>query len=737
MTTIISILLEQQPGKIGPNERDCVEKSVRIGLTIVRDDLEAMVAADGSATANDGHLQGCNSLSTLHHILARKKTYYKSNKTNWSSQPQGMPEVRTQMISTFKRLRGFHYLGLFLQKRSVLPKELQTIQHQQNQPGSQTQAIPIFPQLDTIHVILEALKDAILAPGERANDDQPNDDPFQEDVLRVINAVKSHLLSLDEETLKRLNPEAIRATTYHLQRLYEKMALCHPHYINEYYEFSRSLVLKLITSASLPLKLLGWGALEEIIDASIQRRPPPKSYVVEGAGLEFINGKFDFDPKRLTEEGWIKNGCDAIYVRKIPESNANPASAEDGAGKTLTLFRCTMRSQQKWWFISEADEDQPGTDKDIDYYNHKSKQSEENLPSACGWLTCRSGVDPPPTLRPVGLMVPPGEEESTLECVLAKWAIENRVIELVLGDSIHREIVARSTALIRFLANMCDNDDDSLERGDVARNDVASPMQTETTLNPYCLQLSHLLLAWKTCTSKTDAAVSAEIYNLLVSILPSLPEELAIPLLQAIHSEVNKGNHNFLEVSEFCCAIAKMAEGHYKNNNAINIKSRVREEILGLQWAILTHEDARSLKSYESIKKYVNHEICQTDTIADSMRNRFLLYCREVLIKHSGNQASAMTNETHALHMVQLTGFVLESYPRDKTGHALMMAANEKDKKSLADLILMEMMAFLNRRKLVVNAPPVRKVRDSTQTDPMCLQSCLNCFSYICSSLLF
>ena len=48
--------------------------------------------------------------------------------------------------------------------------------------------------------------------------------------------------------------------------------------------------------------------------------------------------------------------------------------------KDLTLFRCTMRSQQKWWFLSEADEEQLGTDRDIDYYQYKSKEDEELQP---------------------------------------------------------------------------------------------------------------------------------------------------------------------------------------------------------------------------------------------------------------------------------------------------------------------------------------------------------------------
>jgi len=66
-------------------------------------------------------------------------------------------------------------------------------------------------------------------------------------------------------------------------------------------------------------------------------------------------------------------------------------------GKDLTLFRCTMRSQQKWWFLSEADEEQLGTDRDIDYYQYKSKEDEELQPPPRGWVTCRTaGIDPPP-----------------------------------------------------------------------------------------------------------------------------------------------------------------------------------------------------------------------------------------------------------------------------------------------------------------------------------------------------
>ena len=130
-----------------------------------------------------------------------------------------------------------------------------------------------------------------------------------------------------------------------------------------------------------------------------------------------------------------------MYVRTIPKME-HPNQQE---GHKLTLFRCTMRSQQKWWFLSEADEEQPGTDRDIDYYQHKSaKDHEEPYPPASGWATCRSaGQDPSPNLQAIGWVVPPGEERNTLEHQLAKWAISQRIVEQVLGDTTsHREVVA-------------------------------------------------------------------------------------------------------------------------------------------------------------------------------------------------------------------------------------------------------------------------------------------------------
>jgi hypothetical protein len=130
--------------------------------------------------------------------------------------------------------------------------------------------------------------------------------------------------------------------------------------------------------------------------------------------LSFVNGKYDYDGA-LTWQGYYKTGGEIRYVRNIP---AGEGKEQGGAGrrkKKLTLFRCLMRSHEKWWFISEANEEQPGTDRDIDYYHHKCKERDEPVPPCRGWTTFRAvGIDPPPQLEAQGNMLPPvrtaGEE---------------------------------------------------------------------------------------------------------------------------------------------------------------------------------------------------------------------------------------------------------------------------------------------------------------------------------------
>jgi len=125
----------------------------------------------------------------------------------------------------------------------------------------------------------------------------------------------------------------------------------------------------------------------KLISECEAHQPPPRAYIVSGAGTGWVNGRYEFDPRRVLENGYVNPNGDVQYVHQVPMDVDNPEQQQQGGGvggKTLTLFRCTMRSQQKWWFLSEADADQPGTDKDIDYYQHKSKKWQEKKPPRRG-----------------------------------------------------------------------------------------------------------------------------------------------------------------------------------------------------------------------------------------------------------------------------------------------------------------------------------------------------------------
>jgi hypothetical protein len=432
----------------------------------------------------------------------------------------------------------------------------------------------LFPKLDPLHQILQALCDAITSrtPAAAVTTTTPTaaantiattggatgtvlagevpppatDKAKEDDAIAVAKAVMKYIHNTTDEELKKIPTEQLSVVQHALQRIFDRLISTRRVSSYSFYTFWRALVLKLITSKSLPLKLFGWEQVGELIDACADHCPPPRQFLVSQAGCTFTNGMYHYSGT-VTQDGYAKPGADVLYTRAIPPDDP------DGGGKKLTLFRCTMRSQQKWWFLSEADEEQPGTDRDIDYYQHKSKEHEEAHPPPAGWITCRSaGINPPPQLEAQGLMVPPGKEYDTLEHRLAKWAIENEIVEGVLGDStIHREVVARSTVLIKFLASMCSRDQpphpQQSPSGDetMATDENAVGKATANEPNKYCLQTSHLLFAWKTCTRKADAAVSLQVYQLLVSILPLCPSDRAIPLLKAVQASLLESTEKF------------------------------------------------------------------------------------------------------------------------------------------------------------------------------------------------
>ena len=110
----------------------------------------------------------------------------------------------------------------------------------------------------------------------------------------------------------------------------------------------------------------------------------PTKVVVSGAGLEDVNGTY-FLQSRDPESVFIKD-----FVNT------------DGDKVVITLFCCQLRTGKHAWFISIPDEEQPGTDRDVDFYRSQGTEEAQRqpVPPKTGWIIMRNGpgIEPAPTL---------------------------------------------------------------------------------------------------------------------------------------------------------------------------------------------------------------------------------------------------------------------------------------------------------------------------------------------------
>jgi len=375
---MVSILLDQNPSKIGAFERGKIEDSLDLSVRIILEILPV----------NPGYLD------VLVKVFNRNATYYAGSKTCWTNFP-GDPHTRVSCIAKFYNSNGFRVV------HSILTQSWQ---------GA-----------DVLYVLLSALKDV--------------DTRLTSDISSIIiSDVMQQLMDLPEEQVKKESSESLSGL---LRCLMPRQG---DDKVEEFYAFWLKYVLKMMECRSIVLKLFAWEQVHDIIREAISTRPPPNRYLVRNAGVDEVNGIYT---------STFKLGEVPSYVKQ----------AERPGDNTFTLFRCTMKSKQKWWFISIADLEKPGTDKDIDYYQHKSTPDQENEPPVFGWSTvagahCR-GIDPPPCLtrlEPLPVHDTNGRAATSLVDSLLTWALENKLLDKVFGQSIHREIVSRSKHLVTLLA---------------------------------------------------------------------------------------------------------------------------------------------------------------------------------------------------------------------------------------------------------------------------------------------
>ena len=74
----------------------------------------------------------------------------------------------------------------------------------------------------------------------------------------------------------------------------------------------------MIGSQSLPLKLLGWEQVADLIRACESHRPPPRAFIVNDAGTPFANGIYEFAGE-VTPDGYARQGTGFSYVHQVPD----------------------------------------------------------------------------------------------------------------------------------------------------------------------------------------------------------------------------------------------------------------------------------------------------------------------------------------------------------------------------------------------------------------------------------
>ncbi|EJK62425.1 hypothetical protein THAOC_16970, partial [Thalassiosira oceanica] len=334
-----------------------------------------------------------------------------------------------------------------------------------------------------------------------------------EEVQGIALAVTQHLLAIDDGILIEAPLECVNRIIQTSKAIYNRIEILQYNLLSpansptndrltctteKFFVFWRTFSLRMVRSSSSSLKSFGWGQITQLVDESNGLRSP-QGYLVSGSGTKFVNGIYMLDPEKSLDG----KARELEYTRIVPDNE------KEGAGKKITLFRCTMRSRQKWWFLSEADEHQPGTDMDIDYYQHKSQKHEEESPSLSGWLIIGRGKYPPPTLEP--LVGPSSDERSSIKNQLVEWVEENVLNEAARDICLSSKVARSVMSLYKF-------------------------MTTYQELHRKSVNLTgdHIQQILSVCQKTTNLVALTELYLQFIIIRPSLPSNLHTIFDQAI-----------------------------------------------------------------------------------------------------------------------------------------------------------------------------------------------------------
>lgn len=570
-------------------------------------------------------------LPVLVMVFNKKKTFYKDLRTSamigsyWNKVP-GAPEVRAQCIESFCELKGFQLL--------LNTFEQMILNHRD---GNDLEAVI---DSEDIRVLLQALLEFRASVPETV-------------CSKICVLIMTYFTKISDSVLKKESSDAVGAVLAIIRRLVDSGAIASEEINKLWLEITQ----RYVESTSLPLRLFGLEQINQIVNCAQASRAFPPRYFVRNAGTSIVNG---------------------VYTLKPDATSATYILTREETGQVFTLFCCTMKSGLKWWFISEADKMQPGSDQDIDYYQHQS-QYEEYLPPTHNWIAIGKGEPPAPEVIADNVQVEEDEDPTRLDYLLSVWVATKKIIDEIFGDRIHREIVSRSALLVKFLAESNKLDSHSVD------------------------------VIWQSCIQKDQTLVN-EIHGLLITTVPFLSNDLLLHLVKTIHNSLLQNldrNEPFPELIAFLQRLATSSPSFLMDRCA-----EVTTAILQLLWSIQMHCSIANFRLSRSLRDFFQEGL--RSEFGEPLRKAFLNECIDG-IKHSCFMGGALSpttkssprgvtiaatgalepqeNDATASKALELLKFLIDSYRLDQD----VVVESLNNEHGLVALLFDELAAFVAR----------------------------------------
>lgn len=547
----------------------------------------------------------CQYLKVLEKIFDSSCLYYCGFKGNWAG-AQGFPAARINTIKRFADNNGFSLLLEYLTKSGC------------------------WPGADTMHLILLAVYEACVD-------------------LKHLDAIMDSYIKYSMQTILSLNDEQVKEVTKAMKLLVK--GICKISQTQGKSSISQSLkthqiflldhAVRMVNSSSFVVKLYGWELINDIIKEAVQTRPSADGYLLQGAGNEIANGMYKV----------VGVHNDAHKYQKEPSRPGEPL---------LTIFRCNLEDKKKLWYISEADRQKPGTNNDIDYYQHKPSVDDQKEPPLRGWIISNSkhgqfGRDPAPILTRIGSHIPDGMIEDMYLCYrIPFWVRDSGLLGKLFGESAHVEIVNRSLKLMSFLN----------ESGSLTDEDIR--------------------LIWKAATQSHDATLVDEFFFILVSLSQTLEERLFSVLISCAKETLQQDEQvGLAKVSQF-------VEKFSMEGMVFNLHSKESSaKLLELLWTVYKNPGFEALKNGSIIQELLSKCLKQKGG------SQALSSVKESTSVLEGYITGAKVSEVAASRVIQTLQFLINS------AHVGQDGVKQLDGESFSSVLMDEIRRFVsvNRSK--------------------------------------